>query len=306
MATNTTTLEGQQVTPDQLRTICETVPFLSEKRLVIINGLFGRFEPKPSSSRKKKSAQISSRQNEPQILGTCIREIPDSTVLVLVDGKVKGNNPLLGEISAKAKVKSFPPLRDTDLRRWIQRKVTEEGGSISPQAVTALVRLVGSNLWIMSSEINKLVIFTSGRRIEEDDIKTVVSYAQQTNIYTMIDAIHECKTEVAQLSLQQLLQRGVAPAYILVVLSRQFQTIARAKELTVQKKPLMEIQNKLGLSSEYALRKTLEQASKYPWERLTEIYHRLLEADLSIKTGKYEGDLAFNILVAELCQQYQG
>lgn len=305
LATNTTTFDGQQVTPDQLRSICDTVPFLSEKRLVIITGLLERFEPKTGSSRKKKTAQISSRKNDSQILGTFIREIPDSTVLILIDGKVKGNNPMLREVSAKAKVKSFPPLRDADLRRWIQRRVTEEGGSISPQAVTALVRLVGSNLWIMSSEINKLVMFTSGRRIEEDDIKTVVSYAQQTNVYAMIDAIHDCKAEAAQLLLQQLLQRGVAPSYILVVLSRQFQTIARAKELIGQKKPLTEIQSKLGLPSEYALRKTLEQAGKYPRERLIEIYHRLLEADLSIKTGKYEGDLAFNILVAELCQQHR-
>jgi len=64
----------------------------------------------------------------------------------------------------------------------------------------------------------------------------------------------------------------------------------------------MEIQNKLGLSSEFATNKTLDQADLYTLERLKEVYHRLLEADLSIKTGKYNGELALNILVAELCQ----
>ena len=42
--TSTTTLDGQQVTLDQLRNICETVPFFSEKRLVIIKGLLERLE----------------------------------------------------------------------------------------------------------------------------------------------------------------------------------------------------------------------------------------------------------------------
>ena len=51
------------------------------------------------------------------------------------------------------------------------------------------------------------------------------------------------------------------------------------------------------------MRKTLEHANRYPLERLKEVYHKLLEADLSIKTGKYEGELALNILIAELCQQ---
>ena len=35
---NTTMLEGSQVTPEQLRAACETVPFLAEKRLVIVEG----------------------------------------------------------------------------------------------------------------------------------------------------------------------------------------------------------------------------------------------------------------------------
>jgi DNA polymerase III delta subunit len=59
----------------------------------------------------------------------------------------------------------------------------------------------------------------------------------------------------------------------------------------------------LGLTSEFAWRKTTEQAERYPLERIKKVYHKLLEADISIKTGKYEGELALNILIAELCQR---
>jgi len=38
-------------------------------------------------------------------------------------------------------------------------------------------------------------------------------------------------------------------------------------------------------------------------ERLRELYHRLLETDLAIKTGKLEGDLAMDILIVELGQK---
>jgi DNA polymerase III delta subunit len=54
------------------------------------------------------------------------------------------------------------------------------------------------------------------------------------------------------------------------------------------------------------LRKTLEQAGGYSLQRLKEGYHKLLETDLSIKTGKYGGELALNILIAELCQRRAG
>jgi len=303
LAANTTTLDGQQVTLDQLRTVCETVPFLAERRLVIVNGLLERFEPKSKSSRQKKITPVANQQNEYKLLATYISKIPDSTVLVLIDGKIASNNPLLRELSAKAKVKSFPLLRDTELRQWIQRHVTEEGGSISSPAVNSLAKLVGSNLWTMINEINKLVLFTSGRRIEEEDVKTVVSYAQEANVFAMVDAILEFKAGVAEQLLQQLLQRGAAPAYLLVMLSRQVRMIVRVKELRNQGEPKIEIQNKLGLTSEFALRKTLDQADRYPLERLKELYLKLLEADLSIKTGKYGGELTLNILIAELCQR---
>jgi len=303
LATNTTTLDGQQVTLSQLSTVCETLPFLAERRLVIVTGLLERFEPKSKPSRKKKTPHMPNQQNEYRLIADHINKIPDSTILVLIDSGISSHNPLFRELSDKAEVKSFPPLRGTNLRQWIQRRMKEGGDSISPQAVDLLARLVGSNLWIMANEINKLALFTSGRRIEEEDVKTVVSYAQQASVFAMVDAILEFKAGVAEQALQQLLQRGTAPAYLLVMLSRQVRMIVRVKELRNQGKTSTEIQNKLGLTSEFAFNKTLEQADRYTLERLKEIYHQLLETDLSIKTGKYESELALNILVAELCQQ---
>jgi len=305
LAANTTTLDGRQMTLDQLRTVCETLPFLAERRLVIVKGLLERFEPRgrSRSSRRKKPTHTTNHQNEYKSLVTYINHLPDSTILVLVSGRITSKNPLLRELSAKAKVKSFPLLRGTRLRQWIQGCVTKESGAISPQAIDLLTKLVGSNLWIMANEINKLTQFASGRRIEEGDVKMVVSYAQQDSVFAMVDAILEFKVGLAEQSLHQLLQRGASSAYLLVMLSRQVRMIVRVKGLRNQRRPEIEIRNKLGMTSEFAWRKTTEQAEKYPLERIKEVYHKLLEADLSIKTGKYEGELALNILIAELCRR---
>ena len=223
--------------------------------------------------------------------------------MVFIEGGIAKDNPLLRELAGKAMVKTFPLLRDAELRQWVKQRVAEEKSSISPAAADLLTRLVGSNLWILASEIDKLVLFASGRRIEEADVKTLVSYTQQASVFAMVDAIVEFRAELAEQWLERLLQRGAAPAYLLTMLSRQVRMIVRAKELSNQRKPKIEIQTRLGLPSEFALRKTLEQASRYSFTRLKGVYHRLLEADLSIKTGQYNGELALNILVAELCQR---
>lgn len=302
LATNTTILEGQQVTPDQLRVVCTAMPFLAPKRLVIVKGLLERFEPKVRRSRQKKKEK-NSRQNDYKVFAALPDEFPDSTVLVLVDGSVKNKNPLLKELLPQAKVKTFPLLRNEKLQQWIQRRVKQEGGNISPRAVDLLARLVGSNLWVMTGEVSKLVLFASGRRIiEEDDVRAVVGYTQQANIFNMVDAVLESRAGQAQQAIQQLLQAGMAPPYLLFMLARQARMLVLVKEFIKDGKSEFEIQNRLGLTSDFAWRKTAEQASRYSLERLRELYHRLLETDISIKTGKYEPELALNILAAELCR----
>ncbi len=301
LAADITVLEGQQLPLAQLRNICETVPFLAEKRLVIVEGLLARFEPRGRSTPRKKTTPVTNQEKEYKSWAAGISKLPESTILVLVDGRVANNNPLLTELSGKADVKRFPLLRDAGLQQWIKKQVKEEGGSISPQAVNLLAGLIGSNLWIMANEIKKLVLLTSGRRIEEEDVRTLVSYAQETNVFTMVDAILEFKPGIAEKLLQQLLREGAAPAYLLFMLARQVHMIVRARELRSQGKPEMEIQHRLGLP-QFALRRTLEQAGRYPLSRVIEVYHKLLETDLAIKTGKYDGELALNILIAELGQ----
>ena len=49
--------------------------------------------------------------------------------------------------------------------------------------------------------------------------------------------------------------------------------------------------------------KVSRRAQRYSIVRLKEIYQSLLETDLAIKTGRFEGDLALNLLVAELCSR---
>lgn len=299
LMTNTTVLDGRQVTKEQLANACETVPFLADKRLVIVEGLLERFEPAGKTAKKKTSRQAD-RAEEYKLIAEAIKKLPPFTELVLLGGKIQERNPLLRELSSLTKIKSFPLLKGPQLSQWVERRVAGAGGNISPQALALLVRFVGNDLWTMAGEIDKLTQFAGGRRIEEADIKAVVSYAQEANVFAMVDAILEFRAGVAQGLLQQLFKQGAAPAQLLTMLARQVRIIFQVKEMRDRGKSRGEIQNKLGLNSDFLLRKAWEQADKYSLARLREVFHKLLEADLAIKTGKFEGEIALDILVAEL------
>jgi DNA polymerase-3 subunit delta len=302
LMTNTTVLDGKTVTLEQLRNACETVPFLAEKRLVIVEGLLERFELGARVGRKKSPRQTE-QPEEYKKFADSLKKLPPFTELVLTGGGVKATNPLLRELSTLIRVKSFPMLKSAQLDQWVERRVKESAGSISPQAVATLVRFVGNDLWTMAGEVDKLVLYTAGRRIEEADVKAIVSHAREESVFTMVDAVLEFRGGIAQETLQQLFRQGAAPVQLLSMISRQVRIIFLVKEMRVQGKSRNEIQSKLGLNSDFLVRKAWEQSEKYSPARLRELYHRLLETDVSIKTGKLDGEIALNILIAELGQR---
>jgi DNA polymerase-3 subunit delta len=298
LATSTTSLEGQHLTLSELSNKCGAAPFLSTHRLVIVDGLLGRFEVKQSRPRSGKG-KSKNGLGEWEGLASYIEQMPETTVLMLVDGEMKGQNTLLKKLSPLAEVRTFPLLRGRDLKAWIQQRVREEGGDITPQAVNLLAELIGGDLWAMNGEIQKLLLYSRERPISEDDVRQLVSHVQEANIFALVDAVAEGRTELAQRILHRLYDDGMAPTYILVMITRQFRLIARAGDLGKGLSRL-QIQDKLGLKSSYSLDKTLSQAKLYDFEGVKRAYDKLLETDLAIKTGKYSDKLALELLVTEL------
>jgi len=298
VATNTSNLEGRHITLGELRNKCGAAPFLCSHRLVIVEGLLGRFEVKQSKSRSRKG-KSGNGLGEWEGLDSYIEQMPETTALVLVDEEVQGNNPLLKKLSPVAEVRTFPLLRSRDLKAWIRQRVKGEGGDITPQAVNLLAELIGGDLWAMDGEIQKLLLYSRERPISEDDVRQLVSCVQEVNIFALVDAVAEGRTELAQRILHRLYDEGVPPTYILVMITRQFRLIAQAGDLGKGLSRL-QIQDRLGLKSSYGLDKTLSQAKLYDFEGVKRAYDKLLETDLAIKTGKYGDKLALELLVTEL------
>jgi len=301
LAVSTTKLDGERLTLNELRDNCNIAPFLSPRRLVIVNHLLSRFEPRQSKLRPSKGVTKSEGElGEWEGLASYIKQMPETAVLILIEGKISGNNPLLRKLSPLAKVRAFPLLRGRTLKTWTQRRVSDEGGSITTEAVDLLTELIGGNLWAMNNEIQKLLLYTQERPISEDDVRQLVSYVQEASIFPLVDAILEGQTKTAQKLLHQLHQEGAPPTYILAMITRQFRLIALSKELSGLSR--QELQSKLGLASSYSLDKTLNQTKLYDLEGIKQAYDKLLETDLAIKTGKYNDQLALELLVANLCQ----
>ena len=309
LATNTNEFDGKQVAPGQLLDACKAMPFLGTHRLVIVDGLLSRFEKGARTAKESDGADEGQGKAMPKKgwraewgeLKDRLSEVPPTTVLVFVDGEIKKGNLLLKQLAPSAQVREFPELKGSTLSEWIRSRIKAGGGVISPDAARMLAAYAGDNLGVLSSEIDKLILFTAGRKIEEKDVREVVSYAREANVFTMVDALIEGRSVTAVPLLQQMLDEGAAAPYILFMITRQVRLLVEVKDLVNQKCSRIDIRNRMGISSDFVLNKALEQSRNYSMERLEQIYRKILETDISIKQGIWKGDLALDLLVAELC-----
>ena len=294
LSLNTSVLDGRRLTAPQLINTCNTVPFLANCRLVIVEGLLERSEQSTGPKRP--------HLDEWQSFVDFIPTKPPTTILVLIDGKIAKNNALLKKLAKIAKVQEFPALKGARLQQWVQTRVAAQGGSISPRATRLLTETAGEDLWVLANEIEKLSLYAKGRQIEEEDVRRVTSTAREASIFAMVDAIAEKRLPAAMRLLHQLLTEGTPPTYLLTMMSRQVRLMVQAKEFSRQMRLSSdEKREQLGLSWNYPVDKLLSQSADHSKERLVAIYEKILETDLAIKTGKWPDELALDLLVADVC-----
>jgi len=299
LAANTVTFDAQQLSLARLVEACSAVPFLSPVRIVVVKGLLGVFEPKQTQSRDKKLSLKGTEAGlgEWRELPNYVKQLPATTILILVDsGDIKGNNPLLKLLSPLAKVRVFPLLKKEELSRWINDRVRKSGGTIFPEAVNLLIEVVGPDLWVMSSEVDKLVLFAQGRPITEKDVRCVTTFAREDSIFSLVDAVLEGESRRAQIILWRMMREGVSPSYILAMIARQLRLILLAKGLEKQGAGGKAV-GRPEYVSEYSLKKAQEQAKAYSFERVKALFEKLLETDAAIKSGKYDSELALELLL---------
>ena len=297
---NTTTLGAAEADPATLAAMCQAMPFLAERRLVIIEGLLGSLAGEGRGGRGRGGAQRTVEWGER--IATLGGAMPPTTDLIFVEGQLRPNHPLLRDLSAVAEVREFAALNPNDLRGWVQSRVMACGSSMTTQAVQLLVDLVGPDLWALSTEVEKLTLYATGRAVTAEDVEELVVSAREVSVFAMVDGVLEGNRGGAMRSLTRLLEGDATVAYLLAMLARQVRLMVLAKDLLAQQVPQNELGTRLGIASAYPLRKTLEMARRFSPQALQRLHRGLLDTDVAIKTGAMPERMALEYLVVEVCQ----
>jgi DNA polymerase III delta subunit len=294
-------LMGNQVNLPELLAVCNALPFMDSHRVVLVEGLLGNFERRPSRGRRRTSdaASTSKSLDGWENLAAAIPEMPETTLLFFVDGPVSESNPLLRLLRPVAEDHGMSTPKGEALGRWIKDSVEQRGSTISPPAIRTLTDMVGSDLWALDRELEKLSLYAGGQRIEDNHVNELVHQAQEANIFAAVDAMIDGREGVALRLLHQLMQGGREALSIIALIERQLRLLALARDSLDKGIPQRDMGSILGVTTPFVVKKTVDQARRHSWKDIIWRYDRLLEADLAIKQGQLEPDLALELLAAD-------
>ncbi|MBC7226410.1 MAG: DNA polymerase III subunit delta [Thermoflexales bacterium] len=288
---NTVHLDGRTVTLEELRRACETVPFLADRRLVLVTGLLARL----------------GRGKERGLLEGVLRllqALPETTRLVFIeDGPLPDDHPVLKYAAGREEgyVRQFEPPSPEALPGWIQARARLHGGEMEREAAVHLAQVIGpGDLRLLDGEIVKLVTYAGpGRAVTLQDVAQLVPYVQQAVVFDLVDALGLRQGRQAAILLHRLLDAGENPMGIMAMIVRQFRLIIMVKDLAGRGENPASIAQTLGIHP-FVARKLHTQSANFTPAQLERIYRYLLDLDVAIKTGDMTPEAALDLLVVGL------
>jgi DNA polymerase-3 subunit delta len=300
---NIHSLSASDTTLSEIIGLCSFVPFLAERRLIIIEGLLTR-----SEGNRRRVGQL---QAHNEIIGQDISQewkefvsslqlIPQTTDIIFMEGQLQTSNLLLKSLAKVAVIHESKPFNRTEIQQWIRQRVNLCGKEIENPAVQLLATLIGTDLWSAANEIEKLSLYCRGARIELVDVQTLVNPTAEVNIFPAIDAAIEGNLSKALNMIGSLISKGAPTSYPLGMLGRQIRMLLVARSMTTSNSNSEQIQKRLGIKPGYAFDKTMALAKNFTEIELVKMHTILLNADLAIKTGAINEELSLQIAVAEI------
>lgn len=291
---NLTTLEGRSATLADIRHFADSMPFMADRRLVIVSGYL--------------AAQKGNADAVTQ-LADYLPHVPPTTDLVLVEDATLDRRHAVLKAAAQleAQVEKFAGPDKRNLRDWIIKRTKEQGVDIQPGAAEALGRLVGVELRTLNSEIEKLILYVGGQRpITPADVELLVPYVEEAENFGLANAIGQRDARRAYDQLHKMLDEGKHALAILASIATQIRGLLEVKDMAERGMSPQAIAQKKGWRSDFAAKMRLKEAARFSTARLEGILELLLQIDLDIKTGRIDNELALDTLIARLCAPTPG
>lgn len=272
--------EGKGIDVQEIIDLAETMPFFSERRVIVIenSGFFKNATPE---------------------LAEYMKNIPETTYFIFVETELDKRGKLFKSVKDKGRVVELAKQDEKTLVRWIYGNVKKEGKQIAESTIRYLLSKCGTDMENLQKEMEKLFCYTLDKEvIELRDVDEICTTQITNEIFDMVNAVAEKKQKRALDRYYDLLALKEPAMRILYLLSRQFRLLMEVKEMTGQGYDKKEIASKAGLHP-FAVGKYIEQSRRFSQKELRSILEESVDIEERVKTGRLGDVLAVELFIVK-------
>lgn len=272
--------EGKGISMTALNDAAQTLPFFSDYRFLLVenSGLF-------------------KSQNE---LADLIKDFPASTVTVFVEQEIDKRNRLYKAVSSIGTICEMNGLDEKNLKFWAASLLQKAGKKIRESDLMYLFEKSGTDMELLSREIEKLLSFTGDRDIvTREDIDRICTTQVTSRIFAMIDALAVGNTASALKLYHDLLSNREKPLSILYLISRHFNILLQIKEAQALRTDDKTAAANAGIPP-FSVRKYRSQSHNFTESQLKDLLDFCLRLENDIKTGQLNEQLAVELLLTNV------
>ena len=205
-------------------------------------------------------------------------------------------------IDSHASIVEFAKQEQRDLVPWIARHFAAKGKRISNDLCVYLIDITGGTMTALAGEIQKICAYSGAEHITKSDIDAVTEPVMDAVVFQMTDMLGQGRYGDALLKLQQLLKMQQEPIAILGAVGAHFRKISTARVLMDNGRQSGELMKLCGMS-DYAARKTMDAARRFPAAYCKKAMELILETDNKMKTSFDDNDRLLEVLIMELAME---
>lgn len=295
-------LEGEEIELDNIIDACETLPFMSEKKLVVIKDLPQLVEG------GNKSAGL--KEGDIKFLSQYITELDSYVCLIFTvkGGEAVKTNSLYKAIKKAGDIVEFNKLRGSDLNSWVEQKFNSYNKRISKANVNYFIQQsyyfdsnMNKTLYDLENEINKICNYRTGNKeIIKEDIDNILSKSLEMNIFNLLASVSSKNGEEALRKFNEIYLSNQPVLFVLHMIIRQLRNMLNYKILKEKGYSSNDINKKMSMS-QYEFQKISIQSKNFTVAQLEKAMFYCLDTDNRLKTSSIDERLAMEMLITNLC-----
>jgi DNA polymerase-3 subunit delta len=289
-----------ETTGEAVVALCNAGTLLGDRRLVIVEDVDGR---RDGDGRRKGGWKAADLQAITAYAGDPAPE----TVLALVAEELKKSAPLWKACEKAGRVLTYD-VEKKQVHAWVTKGLRDRGVAADPEAVTALVALVGEEPELLAREVEKIATWAQGEPVGEREVLALAVAGGDVPIYELTDAWAAREPARALTASERIFEQDArhrrdTAARLAGALGGHLSRLRTIKRLAAEGLPAKEVASRLKLNPYYAS-KLYRQAEGFSERELDDAVVRVAELDGALKgRSRMAADLELQRALVDLTRR---